>query len=461
MEFMRRGPLAILFILVVSVLVWAQTTPLRLKVGDSIRVVVLGFPDYTSDYTVLTDGTISGIGFGRVVSEGKTLAEVEQAITARLRSLLVNPKVNVLILAQRPEFVYVIRTEPNFSTTSSTREGGSVPFRPDLDVRQVVAQTGVPSQPELFETQIYRNGKAFKALDLARLLAGDKSVWNGPLEPGDVITIVPTPYVQIWVTGAVMAPGEFLLRRGTTTEQAIARAGGKSHVSSNSPEELTVTVRRGPETLTATEPVELRNGDTITVTAPQKFSLSVSGEVLRPGDYEVRAGTSIGAAVTANAGGKTAFGSYLGVILMREGETYVLDLSEPTNPDFKMTAKESDSIFVLTNERYYIVLGKVKEPGKKLMQDNKPVYLADALAAARDLTDKGSHRRVYVMRPQAGKMKVAQYNLDEYLKDGKMESNPQILPGDVILFGEPKGLTLDAASRVLSGALLLDNLLKR
>lgn len=461
MVIMRRGPLALLFLIVISVLVWAQTAPLRLKVGDAVRVVVLGFPEYTSDYTVLSDGTISGIGFGRVASEGKTLAEVEQTITSRLRSLLVNPKVNVVMVAQRPEFVYVIRTEPDLGTTTPGREGGSVPFRSDLDVRQVVAQIGTPSQPELFVTQVYRKGKAFRTIDLSRLIAGDRNEWNGPLEPGDVITIVPTPYVQIWVTGAVVEPGEFLMRHGATTDQAIARAGGKANVASAAAEELTVSIRRGPTTTTVTNPTELRNGDTIVVTAPVKLSISVSGEVIRPGDYEVRSGTTVGAAVTANAGGRTPLGSYDGVLLMRDRETLVLNLADPKSADYQTPLRESDSVFVLTNERYYIVLGKVRDPGKKLFLNNQPVYLADALVAARDLTERGSHRRVFVMRPVDGKMVVKQYNLDEYLKDGKRESNPEILPGDVILFGEPKGFTLDAATRVLSGALLLDNLLRR
>ena len=65
------------------------------------------------------------------------------------------------------------------------------------------------------------------------------------------------------------------------------------------------------------------------------------------------------------------------------------------------------------------------------------------------------------MSPVAGKMSVKQYNLDEWLKSGKAEANPELHPGDAVLFGQPKGITLESVSRVLSSALLLENLMRR
>ena len=45
-------------------------------------------------------------------------------------------------------------------------------------------------------------------------------------------------------------------------------------------------------------------------------------------------------------------------------------------------------------------------------------------------------------------MEITQFNLDEFLKDGKLESNPAIQPGDCLLFGQPKGFTFASASRL-------------
>ena len=61
-------------LLLMSSLSMAQTTApqFRLKPGDEIRVVVLGYSEYISNYIVLSDGTISGIGFGQIKAAGKT-----------------------------------------------------------------------------------------------------------------------------------------------------------------------------------------------------------------------------------------------------------------------------------------------------------------------------------------------------------------------------------------------------
>jgi protein involved in polysaccharide export with SLBB domain len=116
---------------------------------------------------------------------------------------------------------------------------------------------------------------------------------------------------------------------------------------------------------------------------------------------------------------------------------------------------------VQRNERVYYVPGEVGRPGKFFMRDGQSVRAADALANASGLSPKGTLRRVYLARAdKAGKTVVRQFNLDAYLKDGDQQNNPEILPGDCILFSQPKGLTFAAATQVLSAALLFENLVR-
>jgi hypothetical protein len=96
------------------------------------------------------------------------------------------------------------------------------------------------------------------------------------------------------------------------------------------------------------------------------------------------------------------------------------------------------------------------------MKDSKSYHLSDALAEAGGLSGKGSFRRVFVAHPGPdGKMLVTQYNLDEFLKDGKGEANPEIVAGDCILFGQPKGITIGSVSQFMSGALLFESLVNK
>ncbi|MFN3963687.1 MAG: hypothetical protein ACK4NQ_11990 [Fimbriimonadaceae bacterium] len=84
----------------------------------------------------------------------------------------------------------------------------------------------------------------------------------------------------------------------------------------------------------------------------------------------------------------------------------------------------------------------------------KPDY--DAVAAAGGVAPNGSTMRVYLARrTESGRVEVVEYRLDAFLKDGNMEQNPIVQEGDVVVVGEPKGLTAGAAIQVISAASIL------
>jgi hypothetical protein len=93
------------------------------------------------------------------------------------------------------------------------------------------------------------------------------------------------------------------------------------------------------------------------------------------------------------------------------------------------------------------------------MDDHKQYHASDALAMSGGLTQQGTLRYVYLMHPVPnGKAIVTQFNLDEYLKDGIGASNPEIQPGDSLLFGQPRGISLTAITQVLSSYVILNSL---
>jgi protein involved in polysaccharide export with SLBB domain len=274
---------------------------------------------------------------------------------------------------------------------------------------------------------------------------------------------MPVQMVRVWVLGLVGAPGEKRVRSGSDLYQAIASAGAIT-ASPDQFDDIEVVVRRGPEVMTFTPrqdfgkaPFVLENGDTIVVQPPTMLKVSVAGFVNRPGDFEVKPGTTLTQVVGATAGGATEDGTLKGAYVFRGSQVFVSD-ALPTAPAFPL--QSGDSVFVLRNERVFTVLGDVQKPGIIKMQDEKNYRLSDALAVANGLTEKGSLRRVYVLKPVNGKFAVQQYNLDEFLKDGKAEANPPLTAGDVVLFGQPKGLTFNNISQALSGVLVLQNLFR-
>jgi protein involved in polysaccharide export with SLBB domain len=124
--------------------------------------------------------------------------------------------------------------------------------------------------------------------------------------------------------------------------------------------------------------------------------------------------------------------------------------------------ESGDLVYVNRNERAFTVLGQVARPGRFLFKDGETVRVTDALAAAGGLAGRGTMRRVYLARPdESGKTVVTQFHLDDYLKFGKLEANPEVLPGDYLLFGQPKGITLGGVMQLISGGVLLDSLVRQ
>lgn len=461
-----RRLLLVLFCLAISLVASAQTGPLTLKSGDAVKVVVLGFPEYTADYFVLSDGSITGVGFGRLKAQGRTIEAVQAEITQRVKRYIKNPQVALVLMKERQQAVFLVRIDPE-STGSAAVPGtsGGFPYVPGMELRQILALSTPPQTPDLYETKIYRAGKLFREVDLQGLLAGEPAAWNGPLQPDDLITLMPVPQVRVWILGQVARPGEYKVRKDLDIYQAIGKAGG--FLDARLTPDLEIVVKRGPQNLSypadqsnSSKRMMLEGNDTVVVQSAL-VKVQVAGDVMKPGEYMVRPGTTLAAAVGSIAGGASELGTLKGALIFRDGEVLVADATapQPGTPPFLIQA--GDSIFVQPNERFVTVLGEVNKPGRVMLREDQKVFLADALALAGGLTQRGSLLRAYVMSPVAGKMSVKQYNLDEWLKSGKAEANPELHPGDAVLFGQPKGITLESVSRVLSSALLLENLMRR
>lgn len=443
----------------------SQPAPLKLKIGDQVKVVVLGFEQYTGDYTVLSDGSITGIGFGRIMGSGKTLAQVEAEIRPKLARYVRNPDLSVIMTQERLSQVFVVGSATGADDSRSVASG-AFPLTPGMDLRQLLSLAPIPGKNDLFEYRVYRNGKLFKQIDPVALIRGEDSQWNGPLQANDMLAVTPVSLAKIWVLGMVKNPGEKRVLTGSNVYQAVASAGEVS-ANPNDYQELEVQIRRGPEVYTIpikaaadAQAMIIENGDTILVQPPTVLKVSVGGLVNTPGAYEFRPGTALQTAVSAKGSGVADGGTLKNVWVLRGSEIFVVDATL-TGSGFKPFVLENgDSIFVLKNDRIFHVLGEVERPGKIWMEDNREYRLVDALSATGGLRDRGSLRRAYVLSNEGGKAITRQYNLDEFLKDGKLEANPVLKPGDVVLFGQPKGITVQNASQLLSGALLVNSLFK-
>ena len=427
------------------------SAPLKLKPGD---VLSISAPEtYGGEYTIMSDGAIYGKGFGRVTVAGLSVQDSEKAVRFALRRFVREQLVFATLAKQRPEFVFLIG---GTSTMAPTQ--GAIPWMPDLTLRQLLAAANIKSDLDLMEVAVIRNGNTHFSSRLNVALAGPDLI----LAPSDVVSLLPVSQVRVWISGSVRTPGSILVEQNADLSRVLAAAGGMAFGTGDSQDESVVLIRRGPKTLefpardvATLKSIPVEPGDDISVVLPAATRITVAGEVTKPGEYLLKGDSSIQKAL-AMSGGPNAQGSISSVRVIRGPEMFVIDASKP---ETRFSLQPYDMLIVERNKANIYVLGEVTRPGRLLMQDNRKYRVTDALAEVGGLSTKGTLRRVYLARPDAyGKTVIRQFNLDEYLKDGRLESNPELQSGDCLLFGQPNGLSFNALQQFLTSTVLIHNL---
>ena len=104
----------------------------RLSAGDELRITVYGHADLSGSFEVDGNGQLSLPLIQDLYVEQKTLNEVEELITSRLKpDYLTNPRVNVEILNHSPFYI-----------VGEVNEPGSYPYIDGISVLNAVAMAG-------------------------------------------------------------------------------------------------------------------------------------------------------------------------------------------------------------------------------------------------------------------------------------------------------------------------------
>lgn len=145
----------------------------RLSSGDVISVNVFGEQDLSFAEIRLTDaGTFSYPFIGEVQANGKTAAEIEKLLTAKLRGdYLVDPRVSVSVLKYRQFFI-----------GGEVKQPGGYPYLPGLTLRSAAALAGGFTERASMNriTVIREQDPNHKPVP---------ATLDTPVHPGDTITI--------------------------------------------------------------------------------------------------------------------------------------------------------------------------------------------------------------------------------------------------------------------------------
>lgn len=449
---MRRAPRAAVYEL-----------PLQPRVADA--VVAAGG---------VANATGSGTGTGAVATGRVTgyIQRKSRKIDLQMQDILEGRDQSANVLLLPGDFLTIkVETPMSVFVSGFVRSPGAHQVQPGSDILQALAQAGGLARPPDQVTGTLQRGQAKLPIDLAKVLSGDSEA-NIKLLSGDVLQIDEPAYINVDVAGRVdkASGGEpFHLSRNSTVMDAIAKAGGLAI----DPDKATISVLRkmpnGEQKFLSIDPValytsrdpsqnaRLAEGDLVTISEEKRLQVIVSGEVPRPGPYEIREGQSIRDAI-AQAGGPKPTAALTSVKVQRGNRTVVVDaldvvLSGKPIPGEFATVQDGDSIIVPENKNYVFVWEAVNRPGRAILPERDRFTILDAIGAAGGYKPNAKTQEVVLWREVApNQMQATIISLRDLKRGSNLAiANQPLRPNDLIVVpeGSIKSNKLGIASNAL------------
>ncbi len=209
----------------------------RVAPFDVLSVIVWDHPELTipaGEYrsadavgnVVQADGTVFYPHVGVVPVGGKTLPEIRQALTERLRKVVQGPQLDVRVAAFRGQRVHV--------TGEVVAPGSYAISDVPLRLADAVAQAkGLGPLAYPAKVTLVRRGVAVR-LDLRALFEDGDASQNWLLQDGDIVHVPSAAQNKVFVLGEVRRPSSKLMTRGhMTLAEAIGDSEGFDPVTSN------------------------------------------------------------------------------------------------------------------------------------------------------------------------------------------------------------------------------------
>lgn len=219
----------------------------QLSRGDRFQLEVFDAPEYSGEFELLTDGTISLPLAGQFYLQGLTLVEAEQLISSRLGAILRRPLVTLRLLEERPL---------NLAITGQVNRPGAYTVSLD-DIEGIPTVTkairlanGIRLAADIRNVQVLRRNpftaqvEEVAIVNLWALLEYGDLSQDIVLQDGDSIVVPEVDAINydeisllahanlspeemtVYVVGEVESPGTIQLKPNTPLHQALLAAGG-------------------------------------------------------------------------------------------------------------------------------------------------------------------------------------------------------------------------------------------
>jgi protein involved in polysaccharide export with SLBB domain len=259
--------------------------------GDNLRIQYFGKENRSFDTVVSRDGEISLPEIGPLAVAGLTFSEMRQEIIDRVSEQKIGVRASITMGELRSIRIFVLG--------DVERPGSYVVSGLSTLTNALFVSGGVRLSGSLRDVQLKRNGSVVGRVDLYDLLLRGDTRGDRRLLPGDVI-FVPPVGDRVGVEGEVNRPAYYELRGETRAGELIDLAGGLTPTAFEPASRLERISERGDRTIIDIDLRDetgrsrvVRDGDVLRVFPVLDRvddSVTLSGHVRRPTNYEWRAG---------------------------------------------------------------------------------------------------------------------------------------------------------------------------
>ena len=286
--------------------------------GDMLEIFLYGNDEDEATAFISRTGEIFVPYIGPVNLLGLTFEQANELLKTRVAAELIGTEISIALKELRSITVYFLGEayKPGQYKLSALSTVTNAMF----------ASGGVNKNGSLRNIQVLRNNKLIANYDFYEFLLKGRVNSDVKLQDGDVIFI---PFIEnkVKIGGAFRRPGLYEFKENETVKDAIYLAGGfNEDVAPNTPIERssinTETFTREVAYLNGESGLStpLANSDVINVSGKSGLeprTITVTGQVNRPGDYSIQQGDSI-LDIINRAGGYTEDSYSEGSVFLRK-----------------------------------------------------------------------------------------------------------------------------------------------
>jgi polysaccharide export outer membrane protein len=197
--------------------------------GDVLRISVWGEKDLSPTVKVRPDGKIALPALGELRAAAMTPNELQADLTRRMRRIVKNPIVTVVVEEITNNKVYVFGGGVDSGVYSLTQHTTLLQLLCQLGQQEAGQKSQMPSarvrNADLRNAYVIRKGKVIRQ-DFYDLFMEGMVSNDIVMEPNDAVFIPAFGDRNVYVMGAVMAPKAIAYRDGLTVVEALLEAGG-------------------------------------------------------------------------------------------------------------------------------------------------------------------------------------------------------------------------------------------